>query len=85
MAGAGLVLASKAAGFVTTAVACVANQDTSRTSVTLGALNVPAHCLADHADHSGVASSRLYTVDTVVDHAANSTLIASSFLGERSL
>ena len=52
---------------------------------TLGALNVPAHRLADHADHSDVASSRLYTVDTVADRAANSTLIASSFLGGRSL
>lgn len=48
---------------------------------TLGALNVPAHRLADHADHSDVASSRIYTVDTVSDRAANSDLIASSFLG----
>ena len=48
---------------------------------TLGALNVPAHRLADHADHSDVASSRIYTVDTVSDRAANCDLIASSFLG----
>ena len=52
---------------------------------TLGALNVPAHRLADHADHSDVASSRIYTVDTVYDRAANSDLIASSFLGGRSV
>jgi len=48
---------------------------------TLGALGVPAHRLADHADHADVASSRAYTVDTIFDRAANSDLIASSFLG----
>ncbi len=47
---------------------------------TLGALNVPAHRLADHADHSSVESSRVYTVDTMVDRAANSDLIASRVL-----
>ena len=47
---------------------------------TLGALNVPAHRLADHADHSSVESSRIYTVDTINDRAANSDLIASSVL-----
>ena len=46
---------------------------------TLGALNVPAHRLADHADHSDVASSRIYTVDTMADRATNSDLIASAF------
>ena len=46
----------------------------------LGSLNVPAYRLADHADHSGVDSSRAYTVDTVSDRAANSDLIASAFL-----
>ena len=48
---------------------------------TLGALNVPAHRLADHADHADVASSRIYTVDTVGERAANSVLIASAFQG----
>lgn len=52
---------------------------------TLGALNVPAYRLADHADHSDVASSRIYTVDTVADRAANSDLIASSFLGGKTV
>ena len=52
---------------------------------TLGAMNVPAHRLADHADHSDVASSRIYTVDTVYDRAGNSDLIASSFLGGKSV
>lgn len=52
---------------------------------TLGALNVPAYRLADHADHSDVASSRIYTVDTVADRATNSNLIASSFLGGRTV
>jgi len=46
---------------------------------TLGALNVPAHRLADHADHADVASSRIYTVDTINERAANSDLIASTF------
>ena len=46
----------------------------------LGALNVPAHRLADHADHSSVESSRVYTVDTMIDRAANSDLIASRVL-----
>ena len=48
---------------------------------TLGAMNVPSHRLADHADHSDVASSRIYTVDTVLDRARNSDLIGSCFLG----
>lgn len=47
---------------------------------TLGALNVPAHRLADHADHADVASSRGYCVDSMRDRAANSGLIASAFL-----
>ena len=46
---------------------------------TLGALNVPGHRLADHADHADVASSRIYTVDTVSQRAGNSDLIASAF------
>ena len=46
---------------------------------TLGALGVPSHRLADHADHGSVESSRIYTVDTLSDRAANSTLIASAF------
>jgi len=46
---------------------------------TLGALNVPAHRLADHADHADVASSRIYTVDTLDERATNTTLIASKF------
>lgn len=46
---------------------------------TLGALGVPSHRLADHADHASVESSRIYTVDTLVDRAANSSLIASAF------
>ena len=46
----------------------------------LGALNVPAHRLADHADHSTVDSSRIYTVDTLNDRAANSDLLASAVL-----
>ena len=46
---------------------------------TLGALNVPAHRLADHADHATVDSSRIYTVDTVGERAANSVLIGSVF------
>ena len=45
----------------------------------LGALNVPAHRLADHGDHSSVESSRIYTVDTVSQRASNSDLIASTF------
>jgi hypothetical protein len=48
---------------------------------TLGAMNVPSHRLADHADHSDVASSRIYTVNTVLDRAGNSDLIGSCFLG----
>ena len=47
---------------------------------TLGALNVPAHRLADHADHSTVDSSRIYTVDTLNDRATNSDLLASAVL-----
>jgi len=47
---------------------------------TLGALNVPAHRLADQADHANVASSRGYCVDTMRDRAANSDLIATAFL-----
>ncbi len=50
---------------------------------TLGALNVPAHRLADHADHATVDSSRIYTVDTVGERAANSVLIGSVFHGVR--
>ena len=50
---------------------------------TLGALNVPAHRLADHADHATVESSRIYTVDTVGERAANSVLIGSVFRGVR--
>ena len=37
--------------------------------------------LADHADHATVDSSRIYTVDTVGERAANSVLIASAFQG----
>ena len=48
-------------------------------------MNVPAHRLADHADHSDVASSRIFAVDTVYDRAGNSDLIASSFLGGKSV
>jgi len=47
---------------------------------TLGALGLPSHRLADHADHSSVESSRVYTLDTLTDRAANSTMIASVFL-----
>lgn len=47
---------------------------------TLGALGVPAHRLADHADHASVESSRSYTVDTIEDRAANSDYIASAFV-----
>ena len=46
---------------------------------TLGALNVPGHRLADHADHADVASSRLHPVDTVSQRPGNSDLIASAF------
>ena len=46
---------------------------------TLGALGLPSHRLADHADHSSVESSRVYTLDTLTDRAANSNMIASQF------
>jgi hypothetical protein len=46
---------------------------------TLGALGVPSHRLADHADHGSVESSRGYTVDTLSDRAGNSCLIATAF------
>jgi len=46
---------------------------------TLGALGLPSHRLADHADHSSVESSRIYTLDTLTDRAANSNMIASQF------
>ena len=51
---------------------------------TLGALGLPSHRLADHADHSSVESSRIYTLDTLADRAANSTMIASQFLSSSS-
>ena len=46
----------------------------------MGSLNVPAYRIADHADHSDIASSRAYMVNTMLDRAANSDLLGGSFL-----
>ena len=46
----------------------------------LGALGLPSHRLADHADHSSVDISRRYTLDTLRDRAANSSLLAGVFV-----